>query len=305
MAAARQRRGALLNDPSPYIRGRAIYLLYQLGPEGRQRAGAPESHTDPALRIAAYRAMRRAGLDVVPVAARLARDADPGVRREVALSMRDQSAEKALGILVDIARGYDGKDRSYLEALGTGATGKEPALYDRLRASIGVKTIRPRGRPRFTGCLAAAVPRRSGPVGTGAVPKLSPRRAALRHGHSRSSRTPPRPRPCSVSLSRTTRCVSRRRCSVEPQSNDWADHGLRPALRRRNLRSRHIDAERSRGAAAAADLPSFLLREIARLTGDPHAVRPRRAAANVPCRRRHGRRPGAGTRWMGRASPRR
>ena len=74
------------------MRGRAIFLLYQLGPEGRKRAGAPESFTDPALRIAAYRAMRRAGLDVMPVAARLARDADPGVRREVALSMRDQPA---------------------------------------------------------------------------------------------------------------------------------------------------------------------------------------------------------------------
>ncbi len=34
---------ALLNDPSIYMRGRAIHLLYQLGPEGRQRAGEPES----------------------------------------------------------------------------------------------------------------------------------------------------------------------------------------------------------------------------------------------------------------------
>ena len=138
-AAAVNAVAALLNDPSPYMRGRAIYLLYQLGPEGRQRAGAPESHTDPALRIAAYRAMRRAGLDVMPVAARLARDADPGVRREVALSMRDQPAATALDILVDIARGFDGQDRSYLEALGTGATGKEPALYERLRRELGVK----------------------------------------------------------------------------------------------------------------------------------------------------------------------
>ena len=53
--------------------------------------------------------------------------------------MRDQPGEKALGILVDIARGFDGKDRSYLEALGTGATGKEPALYERLRRELGVK----------------------------------------------------------------------------------------------------------------------------------------------------------------------
>src|SRR4029453_324184 len=78
---------ALLNDPNMYMRGRAIYLLYQLGPEGRQRAGAPESFTDPALKITADRAMRRANLDVLPVAARLARDADAGVRREVALSL--------------------------------------------------------------------------------------------------------------------------------------------------------------------------------------------------------------------------
>src|SRR5215203_3385216 len=138
-AAAVNAVAALLNDPNPYLRGRAIHLLYQLGPEGRQRAGTPESQTDPALRIAAYRAMRRAGLDVLPVAARLARDTDPGVRREVALSLRDQPAAAAMDILVDIARGYDGQDRTYLEALGTGATGKEPALYDRLRRELGVK----------------------------------------------------------------------------------------------------------------------------------------------------------------------
>jgi putative membrane-bound dehydrogenase-like protein len=127
---------ALLADPNPYIRGRALYLLYALGPEGRQRAGTPESQTDPAMKIAAYRAMRRNGLDIMPVAARLAKDADPGVRREVALSLRDQPADASLGILVDIARGFDGQDRSYLEALGTGATGKETALYDRLHREL-------------------------------------------------------------------------------------------------------------------------------------------------------------------------
>ena len=136
-AAAVEPVAALLNDPSPYMRGRAIYLLYQLGPEGQKRAGAPESFTEPAMRIAAYRAMRRAGLDIMPVAARLARDADAGVRREVALSLRDQSSGPALDLLVNIARGYDGQDRTYLEALGTGATGKEPALYDRLKKELG------------------------------------------------------------------------------------------------------------------------------------------------------------------------
>jgi putative membrane-bound dehydrogenase-like protein len=129
---------ALLNDPNPYMRGRAIFLLYQLGPQGRQRAGTPESQSDPALKIAAYRAMRRAGLDVMPAATRLARDGNAAVRGEVALSLRDRPAAASLTILSDIARGYDGQDRSYLEALGTGATGKEPALYERLRRDLNV-----------------------------------------------------------------------------------------------------------------------------------------------------------------------
>jgi putative heme-binding domain-containing protein len=129
---------ALLADPNPFMRGRGLYLLYQLGPEGRRRAGPPESQTDPAMKIAAYRAMRRLGLDVLPAAARLARDPDAGVRREVALSLRDQPAAVSLDILVDLARGFDGKDRSYLEALGTGASGKEIALYERLRHELRV-----------------------------------------------------------------------------------------------------------------------------------------------------------------------
>jgi putative heme-binding domain-containing protein len=127
----------LLDHANPFIRGRAMFLLYQLGPEGVKRAGAPEAQKDPALRIAAFRAMRRAGLDSLPTAAKLARDGDAGVRREVALSLRDAPADKAVPILVDVARGYDGKDRSYLEAWGTGATNKEAALYARMRPDAG------------------------------------------------------------------------------------------------------------------------------------------------------------------------
>ncbi len=137
-AAAVDAVAAMLDDPNVYMRGRAIHLLYQLGPEGQRRAGLPESYTDPVMRIAAYRAMRRAGLDVSAQAAKLARDADPGVRREVALSMRDRPAAASLDVLVDVARGFDGADRVYLEALGTGATGKEAALYDRLKRELGV-----------------------------------------------------------------------------------------------------------------------------------------------------------------------
>jgi putative membrane-bound dehydrogenase-like protein len=136
-ASAVEAVAPLLRDPNPYVQARAIFLLYQLGEEGRRRAGTPDVQATPALRIAAYRALRRADLPLTDVAARLARDVDPGVRREVALSMRDLPAATALPVLVEIARRFDGTDRSYLEALGTGATKKEAALYDTLLGELG------------------------------------------------------------------------------------------------------------------------------------------------------------------------
>ena len=182
---------ALLNDPSPYMRGRAIFLLYQLGPEGRQRAGTPESQADPALRIAAFRAMRRAGLDVMPVAARLARDTDAGVRREVAVSLRDQPAAAALNVLVDIARGFDGQDRSYLEALGTGATGKEPALYERLQRELGVKDPIAWPADVHVDCVAAArAGGGGGRVGAGPVAEAVAGRPPVRTGYARLHQRP-------------------------------------------------------------------------------------------------------------------
>lgn len=263
---------ALLNDPSPYMRGRAIYLLYQLGPEGIQRAGAAESYADPALRIAAYRAMRRAGLDVLPVASRLARDTDPGVRREVAVSLRDQPEDKSLAILVDIARGFDGKDRSYLEALGTGATGKEPALYERVRRELGVKDDPIAWPATFTWMawrlhVPAAVPDLSARARSSQL-SLADRRLALdtlafikdpaasKAMLSFAEPNSPLREPATVWL-------------LNRMSNDWADHGLRPALKAAGIYDpdtlvlREVIVPRP-----PADLPELSIDEVVRLTGD-------------------------------------
>lgn len=128
---------AMLDDKNQYLKGRAIHLLYQLGISGPRKAGYPESNNDPELRIAAFRAMRRAGLDWTGSAIQLSKDEHPAVRREVALAMRDQSFDVAREILIDIAKTYDGKDRSYLEAFGTGATGKEAEIYKAVKEEIG------------------------------------------------------------------------------------------------------------------------------------------------------------------------
>jgi len=233
-AAAVNAVAALLKDPNPYMRGRAIYLLYQLGPEAQQRAGAPESFTDPSLRITAFRAMRRAGLDVVPVAARLARDADAGVRREVALSMRDQPADKAINVLVDIARGFDGQDRSYLEALGTGASGKEAALYDRLRPALGVKDDPLTWSPAFARLawrlhVPAAVNDLSARARSAKLP-LADRRLAL---DTLAFVSDPSASKAMLSFAEPNNAFREPATLwlLSRLSSEWADHGLRPALK--------------------------------------------------------------------------
>ena len=262
---------ALLNDANPYIRGRAIYLLYQLGPEGRQRAGQPESLGDPALRIAAYRAMRRAGMDIVPVASRLARDNDAAVRREVALSLRDQPAASALNILVDIARGYDGTDRSYLEALGTGATGKEAALYERLRRDLGVKS----DPLAWSASFARIAWRLHAPA---AVADL-----AARAGSSKLSADERRlaldtlafiddPAASKAMLGFAAPDSPLREPAtwwlLNRMSNDWADHDLKPALKTAKIYDPEAIELKESVVPKPTDVPELSVEEIARLTGD-------------------------------------
>ena len=47
------------------------------------------------------------------------------MRREVALAMRGMPFDQSRDILLTLAAGYDGTDRWYLEALGTGGDGNE------------------------------------------------------------------------------------------------------------------------------------------------------------------------------------
>ena len=263
---------ALLKDPSPYMRGRAIYLLYQMGPEGRQRAGTPESQTDPALKIAAYRAMRRANLDILPVAARLARDADAGVRRDVALSLRDLPADKTLDVLVDIAKGYDGQDRSYLEALGTGADGKEPALYDRLKRELGV----PADPLAWSGAFARIAWRLHVPA---AVADLRTRAESEKLSMADRSLALDtiaftKDRAASTAM---IALANPKSAMKEPatfwllnrMSNDWSEYDLRPALKTAGIYDPETIALREIVTPAAApDLAEIPIDQVVALTGD-------------------------------------
>jgi putative membrane-bound dehydrogenase-like protein len=117
-----------------FMTARAAFLAARLGPNGRRRVEQLLDHSDELRRLVAFRALRRAGADVVSLAQRLCRDPAASVRREVAFAMRDVSAEHSRDILLALAEGFDGTDRWYLESLGTACEGKESIVYEALIA---------------------------------------------------------------------------------------------------------------------------------------------------------------------------
>jgi putative membrane-bound dehydrogenase-like protein len=128
---------SLLDAENTYHRARAIWVLADLGEAGRDRVRGQLKSGDAQLRVAAYRALQRQDEGAVELSRGMVRDGSAAVRREVALAMRDIPREKSGEILAELAEGYNGEDRTYLEALGTGATGKESELYDVLLARMG------------------------------------------------------------------------------------------------------------------------------------------------------------------------
>ena len=125
----------LLKDENPFIQARAVWLLPHTD-AGRLVLQNVLSSSSPRLRACAVRACRRAGRPLAEYATAAARDDSPMVRREVALSLRDQPFEQTRDILVDLAKGYDGKDRWYVEAIGTGCIGQESAAFNYLQEKL-------------------------------------------------------------------------------------------------------------------------------------------------------------------------
>lgn len=128
---------ALLKDKNPYIAARAVWLLAQLGPAGVAKVTPLLSAKDDTQRLVAYRALRRVNQDVLAMAKRMATDSSAAIRREVALTLRDVPLEQSRDLLIEIAKRFDGRDRSYLEAFGTGCEGKERAIFAALAPTLG------------------------------------------------------------------------------------------------------------------------------------------------------------------------
>ncbi len=119
------------------LRARSLWLLGLIGGEQREEIDQALADADPRFRILGLRVARLVGRDIVPLVQPLLGDSDPKVRRECALALRHVEDETAVEPLVELAKGYDGKDRWYLEAWAIGAYGKESALATALMAEMG------------------------------------------------------------------------------------------------------------------------------------------------------------------------
>lgn len=131
--------GNLLKDKNKYIQARSVFLLAQLGSEGVKLVEKRLKASDPQMRVAAFRALRATGSNFMSHARTMAKDSSAAVRREVALALRDVPFGEMKETFLDLVDGYDGKDRWYLEALGTSVALKETNAYAYWKSKRGKK----------------------------------------------------------------------------------------------------------------------------------------------------------------------
>lgn len=133
----------LLDDTNPYHQARAIWLLSQLGEEGIHEVENLLEHNDAHFRMVAFRSLRKAVTDIFPYAQQLAEDPSPFVRREVITALWDLPFNMTKPVLLKLMDGYDGKDRWYLEALGTAFKGHESEIYPEIVKKYNRENLKP------------------------------------------------------------------------------------------------------------------------------------------------------------------
>ncbi|MEM7143791.1 MAG: PVC-type heme-binding CxxCH protein [Verrucomicrobiota bacterium] len=131
----------LLDDPNPYIRARAVWLLPFAGDAGLIPVTELLGSENPEDRLVAFRSLRNAGVDYLDdlTMTLLAEDESPAVRRELAVSLRDVPAKKKKEWVAKLFARMPENDRTYLEACGLAAEGAETAVWKNLHARLEKK----------------------------------------------------------------------------------------------------------------------------------------------------------------------
>ncbi len=138
----------LAQDANPVYRARALWLLAAVPASGvdsvSMAAQRAANDDDADVRCMALRILRQHHRNPLEMAARLARDPSPAVRRECFIALRGINDPQANQLWGDLARQHDGQDRWYLEAAGIGADGHWDA---RLKTYLETTTADNNGPP--------------------------------------------------------------------------------------------------------------------------------------------------------------
>lgn len=126
----------LLGDADQRVRARALPVAARIA-AARPLAESALRDPDVMIRVAAFRALRGTGGDLVALARAVAADPSPALRREAAIALRDVPVALSRDLLHALALGVDPADRFAIEAFGIAADGKEESLYPELRALFG------------------------------------------------------------------------------------------------------------------------------------------------------------------------
>lgn len=124
---------ALLMDSNPFTRARAVWLLAQLGEQGKTEVVRLLEDRDEQMRATAFRALRQVEKNIMPIAGRLSTDASPFVRREVAIALRDLPMAEKKFVLLKLIEKYDGADRWHLEAIGQAVGDDAETIYPEVK----------------------------------------------------------------------------------------------------------------------------------------------------------------------------
>lgn len=118
-----------MEDTNPYIKARAVWLLASLGKEGKAAVEKILYFSEGELQIAAFRALKKLGEPMEEYSMKLLKTVSAGLRREIAISMRDVQYEKCKNILLSLSKEFKKEDTYLLTALGIGIDRKKDLFY--------------------------------------------------------------------------------------------------------------------------------------------------------------------------------
>ena len=126
----------LLDDPNPYVKARAVWLLASLGKEGKEAVEKLLYTSDGELQIAAFRAFKKLGEPMEEYSKKLLETVSSGLKREILISMRDVEYAKCKNILLALSKEFKKEDAYFLTALGIGIDRKKDLFYNDFKKTL-------------------------------------------------------------------------------------------------------------------------------------------------------------------------